>query len=356
MNLFDSIEAAGLGGLGGAGFPAAHKARLARANDAALIVNACDGELGARKDEYVVTRHLPELLRAAEQISSRIVVAAHRDSVTAHHAKQAGATVLEVPRRYVSSQERSLISLLHGGLARPLPRTRNPVHGAVDARGNRLPPTVVFNAETLWRIDQIAQRGPQWFRSHGTPDEPGPRLVTLGSGVRRPGVYEAEAGMRIHEVLALGGGAVDPGAAIALSGLSGGFVPRGLVDAGIRWQRADLAPYELRLGSGVFDTVPAGPQVWQHVRRAVAYAAGESAGQCGPCMFGLPAIAADVDLLVDGRGGEEVLARLERRLGLLPGRGACAHPDGVAAYVRSALLVFGHHLPVSSRRLLEVPA
>ncbi|REF29915.1 NADH-ubiquinone oxidoreductase-F iron-sulfur binding region domain-containing protein [Calidifontibacter indicus] len=356
MSQFEPIEDAGLVGRGGAGFPAVLKAKLARQNDAELIVNACDGELGAHKDEYVVAHHLPELMRAAEGISSQITIAAHRDSRTAALVSRAGLPLLEVPDRYVSSEERSLVSLLHGGFARPLPRTRRPVHGAVDARGNRLRPTVVFNAETLWRIDQIAERGVAWFRSYGTPEAPGPRLVTLGDGVRRPGVYEAAAGMRIRDVLDLGGGATGRSAAVAISGLSGGFLAAGLVDDGIRWDAGDLAPYELRLGSGVFDTVPSGPQAWEHVRRVVAYAAGESAGQCGPCMFGLPAVAADLDLLVDGRGDDRVLERLERRLGLLPGRGACAHPDAVSGYVRSALRVFGHHLPVRTRHLEKVPA
>ena len=68
----------------------------------------------------------------------------------------------------------------------------------------------------------------------------------------------------------------------------------------------------------------------------IAYAAGESAGQCGPCMFGLPALAAEwtaLGLRPTADGHERLLGRL----GLLERRGACAHPDGVARFAQSAL-------------------
>ncbi|MCU1495653.1 MAG: dehydrogenase (quinone), partial [Acidimicrobiaceae bacterium] len=74
--------------------------------------------------------------------------------------------------------------------------------------------------------------------------------------------------------------------------------------------------------------------------RIARYMAGESAGQCGPCVFGLPAIADDLDQIVGGRADEDVLARLIRRCAEVEGRGACRHPDGVTRLIRSALRVF----------------
>jgi NADH:ubiquinone oxidoreductase subunit F (NADH-binding) len=65
-----------------------------------------------------------------------------------------------------------------------------------------------------------------------------------------------------------------------------------------------------------------------------AFLTAESARQCGPCTFGLPAIAADFAELVRGGGAT---GRLARRLPLLTGRGACAHPDGAARLADSAL-------------------
>jgi NADH:ubiquinone oxidoreductase subunit F (NADH-binding) len=74
--------------------------------------------------------------------------------------------------------------------------------------------------------------------------------------------------------------------------------------------------------------------------RVTSYLAAESAGQCGPCLNGLPRIAAALTELA-GRGHHrETLADLERWSGLVTGRGACRHPDGTVRFVRSALQVF----------------
>ena len=74
--------------------------------------------------------------------------------------------------------------------------------------------------------------------------------------------------------------------------------------------------------------------------RLAHYMAGQSAGQCGPCVHGLPAIATDLTGLAAGRPDPELADRLVRRLNQVEGRGACRHPDGVVGMVRSALRVF----------------
>jgi NADH:ubiquinone oxidoreductase subunit F (NADH-binding) len=74
--------------------------------------------------------------------------------------------------------------------------------------------------------------------------------------------------------------------------------------------------------------------------RIAHYMAGQSAGQCGPCVYGLPAVADDVTRLAHGRVDAALLSRLDRRLREVDGRGACRHPDGVVNLVRSALTVF----------------
>ena len=74
--------------------------------------------------------------------------------------------------------------------------------------------------------------------------------------------------------------------------------------------------------------------------RVARYMAGESAGQCGPCVFGLPAIADDLEQLWAGRPEHGLIDRLRQRAATVEGRGACRHPDGVVRLVRSALVVF----------------
>ena len=74
----------------------------------------------------------------------------------------------------------------------------------------------------------------------------------------------------------------------------------------------------------------------------VRYLAGESAGQCGPCRFGLAAIAGEAERLADSRGADPRMLR--RWLGQVDGRGGCAHPSGAVRLVRSALRTFGAEL------------
>ncbi len=69
MSLVDDLHAAGLTGRGGAAFSTGVKVRAAHDHGAHLVVNACDGEIGAAKDAYVVEHHLDELLRGASLVA-----------------------------------------------------------------------------------------------------------------------------------------------------------------------------------------------------------------------------------------------------------------------------------------------
>jgi Na+-translocating ferredoxin:NAD+ oxidoreductase RnfC subunit len=187
-SLVGLLEAAGLTGRGGAGFSTALEARAAATEGASLIVNACDGEYGAVKDTYVVDHHLSELVRGTELLSGNgIRYAARRGSRAEARLRSAGVDVLSVPHRYVSSEESALVSLANGGLARPMTKRAPVVFGSVSPDGRRLPPTVVLNAETVWRVRRSrtgvwsgsARSAPQRNPVRGSL----PCLVTLGRRV-----------------------------------------------------------------------------------------------------------------------------------------------------------------------------
>lgn len=355
----DLLESAGLTGRGGALFSTATKLRAAIQSKADLVVNACDGEIGAAKDGWIVTHHLDELLAGAQTLRphrrARIIVATHRGSRTAGLLHAAGVDVLEVPHRYVSSEESALVQLLHGGPAKPMTKTRPFVHGGRDSRGRRIRPTLVLNAETVWRAQQILARGaegPAWFRSHGTTQEPGPRLVTVTGHVARPGVAEAAAGIPLRDLLDLAGGALPGARHVLVGGLGGVLLTTGETHTGV-WSREGMAPFGGRLpdgtvvpgsmGAGVVTVLDPARCPVDALGEYIAYGAGESAGQCGPCMFGLPSIAQDWALL-SRTPDPAVLQRLRGRLGLVRGRGACHHPDGVARLAASALSALEPHL------------
>ncbi len=354
-DLIQLLDDSGLTGRGGAAFRTAIKVRAAAENDADLIVNACDGEVGAIKDAWIVEHHLHELIEGAGLVASgrhpHIRYAAHRGSRTAALLNRAGLDVLEVPHRYVSSEETSIISLARGGLARPMTKRAPFVFGGVDSQGRRIPPTVVLNAETLWRVSQIARRGADWFRSYGTTAEPGPRLVAVGGYVRQPGVYEASAGVALIDLIDAAGGLPADARHVGVGGLGGVVISEADARTTI-WDTPGMKRHGGALGPGIVT-------VWDPARCAVqvageliAYAAGESAGQCGPCMFGLPALSqAWYEHAV--RPGAATRHALEQRLGLLDRRGACAHPDGVSRFAASALRTLAPEFAAHATRTCE---
>jgi NADH:ubiquinone oxidoreductase subunit F (NADH-binding) len=340
------LREAGLTGRGGAAFPTALKLEAARDHRARLIVNAADGEIGAAKDGWVVEHHLDELVHGATLLSPRrastIRYAAHRGSATARRLARAGLHVLEVPARYVSSEETSLISLANGGLARPMTKRAPFVQGGRDSSGRRVPQTVVLNAETVWRVAQVAERGAGWFRAYGTPLEPGPRLATVHGFPSRGAVIETEAGVPVTDLLDAVGGLPTDAEAVLVGGLGGVFLPAEDVPS-LRWSSEDLGEFGSGIGPGVIAVVPPTECPLAFVDRYLQYARGESAGQCGPCMFGVPALAADWSALME-RPTRSLLRQVGQRAGLLPGRGACRFPDGVGRFVASALRVFAAHV------------
>jgi NADH:ubiquinone oxidoreductase subunit F (NADH-binding) len=186
----------------------------------------------------------------------------------------------------------------------------------------------------------IARRGPDWFRSAGTADEPGTMLVTVSGAVRWPGVVEVPIGVNLGEIVTLAGGAADEPGAVRVGGYGGSWLPAGQA-YGVPLSRAGLAPWEASPGPGLVHVLTARACAWVETARIIGHLAAQSAGQCGPCVRGLPEVAEAIALVVAGgpatsRGARRVAAVAE----LVEGRGACRHPDGAVRLVRTALRVF----------------
>jgi NADH:ubiquinone oxidoreductase subunit F (NADH-binding) len=195
------------------------------------------------------------------------------------------------------------------------------VHGA---------PTLVQNVETLAHLALVARYGPAWYR-------PGTFLTTVGGAVRAPGVYEAPLGVPLGRLLDLAGGAAAPLQAVLVGGYHGVWVP---ADLGLRVSREGLAAYGGSPGAGVVIALPASACGLVASARIVGYLAGQSAGQCGPCLNGLPRMADALVRLARRDASPDLPATLARLGQLVTGRGACAHPDGTARFVGSTLRAF----------------
>jgi NADH:ubiquinone oxidoreductase subunit F (NADH-binding) len=335
------LTSGALGGRGGAAFPTATKIGAALSSRGArrpqLIINACDGEPEVHKDE-VLLGCSPGLVAdgvalVAHAVKARdVVFAAHRGSATeaalraliAREPLLAEASVLAVPARYVSSESSSLASLAAGGEARPLFR-QVPLTSQGPA-GRRV---LVLNAETAAQVAIL------WS---GEPAAT--RLVTVTGAVSSARVLEVLDDWTVGDIVNWAGGLAEAPRAVLVGGYGGSWVS---------WAEArnqtltGLAAGGVPIGAGLISVLGQECPI-AAVERVLTYLAGESAGQCGPCMFGLPAVPGDWRQLSSPRLAAAARVRLHRRLPVIAGRGACKHPDGAVRHAVSALQVFGDHL------------
>jgi NADH:ubiquinone oxidoreductase subunit F (NADH-binding) len=344
--LIDTVHAAGLRGRGGAWFPTGRKlAAVASGRRRSVVVaNGAESEPCSDKDHALLTvaPHLvlDGIVLAAKALGTDdAIMCVHRGDpvvagVRAAIAQRAGfdsvaVRLVEVPARFVASEESALVNFLNTGEARPVDTPPRPFE-----RGVRGRPTLVDNVETLANVALIARFGADWFRSVGTTATPGTMLITVGGAVARPGVREIPLGTTISGVLGPSGdGSVG---AVLVGGFGGNWVALPSA-ADLRLTPEDLGAVGGSLGVGLLLALPAYACGLAETARIARYLAGESATQCGPCMFGLPAIVGDLDALTHGA---PVVGRLRHRLGVVTGRGACAHPDGAVRLAASALTAF----------------
>jgi len=375
--LVQEVERAGLRGRGGAAFPTATKLEVVGhgRRRAVVVANGAEGEPASRKDALLLAQapHLVldglQLAAAATGAGEAILAvkgsARDAQSALARALGERAASgrdrvfvrVVAVPDGYVSGEESALTHLLNGGRAVPTAAPPRPFEQGVDRR-----PTLIQNVETLAHVALIARYGADWYRALGTPAEPGTALVTLGGAVERPGVREIALGTTLAALVAHGGGDL----ARARGVLVGGYFGTWLDPAAARAATLDgasLRALGASLGCGVVAVLDEQSCPVAETARVATWLADQSAGQCGPCVFGLAAIADALTSIADGRaaralatasrssgrrGGrgrrtarfEDPLARVRRWCGEVAGRGACRHPDGAVHLVASALRTF----------------
>jgi len=360
--MLQAVADSGLSGRGGAGFPSARKlAGIRRAGGTPLVVvNAMEGEPESLKDKVLLTA-VPHLVLDGAAVAAallgarRVVVCLPADdpSGTAEVLRRAvaeraraGRSGVEVvvaarPGGYAAGEESALVEGLNDRPGLPIFRADK----ATPLRVGRAP-ALVHNAETLAHLALIARHGAAWFRSAGTAASPGTTLVTVAGAVVRPGVFEVELGCPI-DVICAAAGAPDDVAGVLVGGYAGTWL--GPQHLGTPFERGALAELGATTGVGVLVVLAASSCGITETARIARYMAGESAGQCGPCVFGLPALAEDLELLAVGRAGPTTMDRLRGRASLIAGRGACRHPDGVVRLVESALVAFADDLERHAR-------
>jgi NADH:ubiquinone oxidoreductase subunit F (NADH-binding) len=354
-------EAAGLTGRGGAAFPVARKLTAVASSAAVPVVagNGAEGEPASSKDAALLwfAPHLvlDGLQLAAEAVGAdtaylylhaagdgpdpagpvRTALAQRRAAGT----DRIGVRLVQAPPRFLAGEETALVSRINGGAARPAYRKHRVFERGVSGR-----PTLVQNVETLAHLALIARHGADWFASVGTAAEPGSMLCTVRGTDGRARITEAALGTPLARLLRLG----EDVQAVLSGGYHGGWLSARQARE-LTLSNADLRPAGSIAGAGVLIALPAAYCGLAETANAARSLALESAGQCGPCLNGLPAIAtALAGLARPGPAGPQ-LDNLRRWSGLVSGRGACHHPDGTVRFVASALRVFAAEIDEHGR-------
>lgn len=348
--LRQAIVDSGLRGRGGGWFPTGQKMQSVVRNaemhhhGSAVICNAMEGEPASTGDEWLAT-YQPHLIIDGTELAAHAVGADHA-FIAAHEggqmiaglqkalAQRPGSKVkiVAAPARYVASEESALARFISGGPDLPVFGQRPYAHG-VHGR-----PTLVNNAESLSHVALIARHGATWFRSVGAADAPGTTLVSVGGDVANPVVVEVPTGTAVADLISAAGGVTGQITGIRTGGYGGTWAGPGLLQG--TWDPDGLRAQGIAVGSGIL--WPMASHRCGIVESAITfnYLAGESAGQCGVCTFGLAATAEDLVALARRQLDAEGARRMHERLRSIPRRGGCVLPDGAVRMAQTALQVF----------------
>jgi NADH:ubiquinone oxidoreductase subunit F (NADH-binding) len=345
--LVAEVERSGLTGRGGAAFPTAVKlAAVANGRKPVVVANGTEGEPLSSKDA-VLMAYNPHLVVDGVLTALAAVGGTEAYVAVSERARRARASLesalaergvdqirlVETPERFVAGEESALVSVVDGGEAKPTFRPPRPFERGVGGR-----PTLVQNVETLANLALVARFGADWFGCAGTQAEPGTVLVTAAGCLARPGVIEVELGTPLRALVERCGGLTGEPQAVLVGGYFGTWLGADALDL-------PLLESSVPLGARAIVFLSKDSCGLAETARVARYLTGESAGQCGPCVFGLPAVADALESIATGRrDAAEQLERLPRLAVQIAHRGACAHPDGALRFVESALRVFDREI------------
>lgn len=303
-SVITALEASGLRGLGGAGFPAGRKWRIVRAEAGPrlMAINIDEGEPGTFKDRVYLERDphrfLEGALIAAWAVGIETIYIYLRDEYHGLRAMlEAELALLRaepfmdgmpeiVLRRgagaYICGEESAMIESIEG--KRGMPRLRPPYVAQVGLFGR---PTLEHNVETLHWVRDIVEQGPEHFASHGRHGRKGLRSFSVSGRVRDPGVKLAPAGITITELIEEYCGGMQDGHqfyAYLPGGASGGILPASMGDIPLDFDT--LQAYGCFIGSAAVVVLSTQDTAKAAALNTLRFFKDESCGQCTPCRAG----------------------------------------------------------------------
>lgn len=331
------VEASGLRGRGGAGFPTGRKwdiCRKAPGHVKYIICNADEGDPGAYMDrsllegnphsviegmiigayaigasegfiyvrmEYpLAVKHVEIALEQARKhgfLGDSILGSEFRFDI--HLVQGAGA--------FVSGEETSLMASIEG--RRAFPRQRPPFPAQEGLWGC---PTNINNVETWANIPLILRKGADWYARIGTPRSKGTKIFSLVGKINNTGLVEVPMGITLREIVYDIGGGIRNGKkfkAVQTGGPSGGCIPAEKLD--LRVDYDTLAKAGSIMGSGGMIVMDEDTCMVDVARYFLNFTQEESCGKCVPCRIGTRQLVEILRRITRGEGEEGDLETLE---------------------------------------------
>ncbi len=353
--IVEALEASGLRGLGGAGFPTGMKWRFVRQAEGPrlMAVNADESEPGTFKDRHFLLadphRFIEGMLIGAFAIEAAAIYIYLRDEYPDVRRVLRAALAalpglgLELPKihlrrgagAYICGEESAMLESIEG--KRGLPRHKPPFPSEVGLFGQ---PTLINNVETLYWIRDVVERGSGWFEAQGLEGHKGPRSYSVSGRVAKPGVKLAPAGITLTTLIEEYCGGMAEGHALKAflpGGASGGIFPARMADLPLDF--GSFEPHGGFIGSAAIIVLSERDSIAEAARNLMRFFEDESCGQCTPCRVGTEKAVRLMDAAHWNREALEDLA------GVMADASICGLGQAAANPLRSVMKYFPEELP-----------
>ncbi len=364
--IINAVEASGLRGRGGGGFPTGRKWRLCRGvpgDQKFIICNGDEGDPGAFMDRSIMEgdphRVLEGMIIGAYAIGasqahiyvrSEYPLAVKHLLIAIEQARAMGLLgknilgagfdfdikISKGGGAFVCGEETALIRSVEGDIGEPVPRPPYPAQHGLWGK-----PTVINNVETWATVPVIINQGADWLAAIGTEKSKGTKVFSLVGAVNHTGLVEVAMGTTLRQVIYdMGGGIAENRdfKAVQIGGPSGGCVPAQYLDLPVDYD--SLQSVGSMMGSGgmiVMDTTTCMVDV---ARYFMSFCHEESCGKCTPCREGTKQILEILTEITQGRGSEEHLALMEELCATMASASLCGLGQSAAKPILSTMKYF----------------
>lgn len=326
QEIISTLKAAGLRGMGGAGFPTSSKWELVRnapSYPKYIVCNADESEPGTIKDRGIM-ENVPYLVIEG-MITAGLVTGAQKGILYIRHEYEGPKEILQEeidrcyqqgllgsrilgndlafdlevfvsPGGYICGEESALLEAIEGKRAEPRNKPPFPV-----TNGLWNQPTVINNVETFCLATVILARGADWYKAQGKNGSVGMKFVGISGDVNRPGIFEVPMGTTYDDLIHKNAGGISDGRnllAFAPSGPSSGYLPASLANLPLDWNA--VAAAGSMVGSGAIVVCAEGRCMLDMALNATRFYRNESCGKCVPCRVGSQKL---VEMLKGWTGG-----------------------------------------------------